>query len=79
MSNNDGEQFPAGGTARADRPVEILQRWQDSGAVWRVVSRTASGLSIALMTCDGGEVVERLTSNDPDLLAFVGERSSSEL
>jgi hypothetical protein len=31
------------------------------------------------MTCDGGEEVHRLTSADPELLAFIGTRSSSEL
>ena len=46
--------------------------------MWKVLSRTPSGIAIALMTCDGGQEVQRLTSADPDLLAFVGARSSSE-
>ena len=59
-----------------DRVAE-LRRWEDSGAVWRVVGRTATTLTVALVTCDGGEEVGRFTSNDPALLAFVGERASN--
>lgn len=59
-------------------PVEILRRWEAAGAVWRVVDRAPAGLVIALLTCDAGEEVDRLVANDPDLLAFVGRRFSSE-
>ncbi len=59
-------------------PVEELRRWEDSGAHWQVVSRTADRLTIALLRCDGGEEVERLVSDDPALLAFVGVRDHSE-
>jgi len=59
-----------------DRVAE-LQRWQDSGALWSVVSRAPGRLTIALMTCDGGEEVDRFTSTDSALMAFVGDRSSS--
>lgn len=59
-------------------PVEDLRRWEDSGAHWQVVSRTADRLTIALLRCDGGEEVERLISDDPALLAFVGVRDRSE-
>jgi hypothetical protein len=76
---NDDEPFPVRGDGQPAAPVEILRRWQESGAVWRVVSRTPSGISIALMTCDGGEEVHRLTSADPELLAFIGNQSSSEM
>lgn len=59
-------------------PVEELRRWEDSGAHWQVVARTASRLTIALLRCDGGEEVGRLVSDDPALLAFVGARERSE-
>lgn len=55
-------------------PVETLARWEDHGAVWRVVERTGSGVTVALCRCDGGEEVDRLFSDDPELLAFVNER-----
>lgn len=57
--------------------VEELRRWQDSGAVWTVVSRTPHRVTVALLRCDGGEEVDRFVSSDPDLLRFVGDRSGS--
>ncbi len=63
---------------QATSPVEILRRWEQGGAVWRVVSRTDTRLEVALMTCTAAETVERINSADPELLAFVGDRSSSE-
>jgi hypothetical protein len=57
--------------------VEELQRWQDSGAVWTVVSRTPDRVTVALLRCDGGEEVDRFVSSDPDLLRFIGNRDDS--
>ncbi|MGF0318070.1 hypothetical protein [Nocardia fluminea] len=59
-------------------PVETLLRWQDSGAVWRVVSRRADSVTIGLYECTGGQEVDRFTSTDPALLRFLGERATSE-
>ncbi len=53
-----------------DRVAELI-RWQDAGAAWEVVARTRHGITIALLRCDGGEEVERFTSDDPRLIAFV--------
>lgn len=58
--------------------VEDLQRWEDSGSHWRVLTRTTDSLTIALLRCDGGEEVDRFTSADPRLLRFVGARTCSE-
>lgn len=58
--------------------VADLERWVDSGAHWLVLDRGHDSITIALLRCDGGEEVERFTSADPRLLAFVGARSSSE-
>jgi hypothetical protein len=58
--------------------VTDLQRWQETGAVWQVVSRTPHRVTVALLRCDGGEEVDRFSSDDPRLLAFIGERASSE-
>lgn len=60
-----------------DRVAE-LQRWQDAGAVWEVISRNRSGVTVALLRCDGGEEVDRFTSDDPRLLEFIGDRLCSE-
>lgn len=59
-----------------DRVAE-LQRWEDSGAVWEVISRTPTSVTIGLLRCDGGEEVDRFTSDDARLLAFVGDRRRS--
>ncbi|HEV7422881.1 MAG TPA: hypothetical protein VGO30_24055 [Mycobacterium sp.] len=56
-----------------DRVAELV-RWEDAGATWQVVARTARGVTIALMRCDGGEEVDRFTSGDPELMAFVDRR-----
>jgi hypothetical protein len=53
--------------------VAELVRWEDAGATWQVVSRTARGVTVALLRCDGGEEVDRFTSDDPRLLAYVDE------
>ncbi len=58
--------------------VEALQRWQDCGGVWRVVARSAAGVTVALCRCDAGEEVDRITSHDPALPAFLAGRTSSE-
>jgi hypothetical protein len=58
------------GSVDRDRVAELV-RWEDAGATWQVVSRTARGVTIALMRCDGGEEVDRFSSDDPRLLAYV--------
>jgi hypothetical protein len=58
--------------------LERLRRWEGSGGVWRVVRRTSSAVEIVLLTCDGGEEMGRLTSSDPAVRAFVGERTGSD-
>lgn len=58
--------------------MEVLRRWEDSGAVWRLLSRRGDLVEIALLTCSAGEEVGRLVSADPDLLAFVGTRTGSD-
>ena len=55
--------------------VAELTRWEDSGATWQVVVGTRHGVTIALMRCDGGEEVDRFTSDDPRLTAFVDARA----
>ena len=59
-----------------DRVAE-LQRWEDLGAVWSVVSRKHDRVTIALLRCDGGEEVDRFTSDDQRLLDYIGDRLDS--
>lgn len=57
----------------ADAPVEIIRRWEDSGAGWRIESLTDDRAVVVLCACTG-ELVDRLESGDDDLLRFLRER-----
>jgi hypothetical protein len=57
--------------------IDVLQRWEDAGALWRVISRRRDAVTVALFRCDGGEEVERFTSVNQELLTFIGDRLSS--
>jgi hypothetical protein len=59
-------------------PVGTLRRWEQAGAVWRVVARRGDAVTVALCQCDGGEEAGRFTSADPDLREFLAGRTSSE-
>ncbi|WUD59345.1 hypothetical protein OG300_02570 [Nocardia sp. NBC_00511] len=59
-------------------PVGTLRRWEGSGGVWRVLGRRPGKVTVGLFQCTGGEEVDRLTSEDPALLRFLGNRFSSE-
>jgi hypothetical protein len=59
-------------------PVATLSRWEESGAVWRVVARTGDTVTVALYQCDGGQEVHRVSSPDLRLRAFLAGRSSSD-
>jgi hypothetical protein len=57
----------------ADTPVDVLTRWEDGGAVWRIESLTDERAVVVLCTCTG-EPVDRLESGDDELLRFLRER-----
>lgn len=52
-------------------PLEQLRRWEDSGGTWTVLRRTDERAVVALLRCDGGEIVDRLESDDAALLAYL--------
>ncbi|MFC7402819.1 hypothetical protein [Citricoccus sp. GCM10030269] len=54
--------------------LQRLLRWEESGGTWRVKHVRRSSLSVALLTCDGGEEMDVITSSDPRLLAHCQER-----
>ena len=60
---------------RGRSPVEIVKRWEDHGASWRVVALSDERAEIELCTCYG-EPVERLESDDAALIEFVAARLS---
>ena len=57
--------------ARPGIDVERLTRWRAAGGGWRVLVRTPGSLTVALLTCDGGEEMDRIVSSDPALVAYV--------
>jgi hypothetical protein len=60
-----------------DGPLAVLSRWQAAGAVWRVLGRDRTHVTIGLFTCDGGEEVSRFTSSDIALRGFVDAHPES--
>ena len=61
----------------AEDPVASLQRWEESGAVWRVVQRGGGTVTVALLTCDGGEQVGELRCEDGQVADFLAGRVSN--
>lgn len=78
MSRSDADAVVPDQPRRNGDPIQRLTRWQDAGGHWQVVGRAGRGVTIALQTCDGSEEMARFSSTDPDLLAFVRDRQSSE-
>jgi hypothetical protein len=71
MTTADGER-------NTDSPLDRLMRWEDFGGHWRIDARTAKRLEIALLTCDGGEVTDRIETDEPAVIAYVGDRRSDQ-
>jgi hypothetical protein len=59
------------GSSPAGPDLARLIRWTTAGGGWRVSARTATSLTVALVTCDGGEEMDRIVSSDPELIAHV--------
>ncbi|UZN01835.1 hypothetical protein [Cellulomonas sp. S1-8] len=78
MSTHDGTGPATTGDGTVRDAVAALRRWEDSGAVWRVLSRDGAQLTVGLLTCTGDEVVDRITSTDPALARFVAGRAGSD-
>lgn len=58
-------------------PVAMLTRWEVFGGAWRVIARTGERVTISMCRCDSGEEQQRLTSSDPALSAWLGDRQSN--
>jgi hypothetical protein len=56
-------------------PVDVLRRWEEHGAEWRVVSLGEDRAIVELCTCSG-EPMEVIESGDPDLLRLLRSRSA---
>ena len=55
-------------------PVDTLKRWEHHGATWRTVHLSDAKTIVDLCTCFG-EPVERIESDDRDLIAFLHENA----
>jgi hypothetical protein len=74
----DVNQPKDGSRSVYDEPLAVLRRWEDSGGAWRVVARSPGSIHVDLVTCTGDDVMGRLSTGDPDLIAFIGTRESSQ-
>ncbi len=59
-----------------DTPVEKVTRWEDFGALVRVRHLSDACAVLDLCTCTG-EPVERMESEDPELIALLRRRPDS--
>ena len=57
----------------AESPVDVLRRWEEHGAEWRVLHLSDEAAIVDLCTCYG-EPVDRLESHDPALISWLRER-----
>jgi hypothetical protein len=60
-----------------ESPLETLDRWEGSGAVWRARTVTDTEAIVDLCTC-GGEPVDQLVVTDPEALRVLRERPRSD-
>ncbi|MBA3865598.1 MAG: hypothetical protein H0X42_04510 [Solirubrobacterales bacterium] len=60
-----------------ESPLLTLRRWEDHGAIWRTRS-TADGEAVIDLCACHGELVDQLRSRDPELLAYLAKRPSSD-
>lgn len=65
-------------TRTAEQLIDALNRWHDSGGVWRVIDHHPTRVTVALLRCDAGEVVDLFTSGDPDWLAYLNGRHGND-
>jgi hypothetical protein len=54
-----------------------LERWQQSGAIWRVRSFRDDEAEVELCTCYG-EPVEVVRATDPETLRFLADHRASD-
>ncbi len=59
-------------------PIQILERWEELGAVWRIRHLSDGAAVVDLCTCHG-EPVDRIESSDRELIAYLRrtERSTA--
>ena len=65
------------GGNHTEAPLEVLERWEHNGAVWRAVHVSDAKAIVDLCTCYG-EPVDRIESTDRELIALLRRRPTSE-
>jgi hypothetical protein len=55
----------------------VLARWEEHGAVWRTLHLSDRKAIVELCSCQG-EPVDRLESDDPELIRFLRDQPTSE-
>ena len=59
--------------------LERLLRWEIGGGTWRVRHLTSDTVCVDLLTCDGGETMDTVTSTADDLIDHVRRRPQQRL
>ncbi|ANH36828.1 hypothetical protein I601_0376 [Nocardioides dokdonensis FR1436] len=57
--------------------VRILEEWVLRGGYWQVLTSSPEHTSVSLLTCDGGEEMERVVDDGPELHDWLAGRTSS--
>lgn len=65
--------------AHGDDLRTVLERWESFGGRWRVLARSEGSVTIALLSCDGGEQMGRVAGSSLDLADYEASRSPGDL
>jgi hypothetical protein len=57
--------------------IELLERWRDGGAVWRLRELTPDRARVELCSCTG-EPMDEVESADPQLIAYVRDHAEAD-
>jgi hypothetical protein len=69
---------PRGMSDRPCAPIEVLERWEAFGGLWRSRgSSSADDAVVELCSCHG-EPIDELRSSDPALARYLARRPTSE-
>jgi hypothetical protein len=74
----DATSGPSDSPGQAGAEIERLERWEDLGALWRAVVIHDDRAVVHLCACTG-EPVDRLESDDRELIAYLRRRPASDL
>ena len=80
MASGDGNDVSSPSTTGdwEAEPAVVLRRWQEAGALWRVLFAGSDVTVIGLYTCDGGEETARVRCASDVVDGFLQGRVSSD-